>query len=158
MTTTEASLDRVDDIIDEYLNLGLDGIFLRPLSPFGFAIKTKQYQRYDAHKWLRFYERGLRRVLEINRQGTFFREFYAALILTRMLTDKPIGYVDLRSPAGIGIGVLVYNYDGSVDDHAYAETLGLLLLLELRHAADPKYSQSNPVRGGLSQIARPDVV
>src|SRR5664279_830770 len=114
MTTTEASLDRVDDIIDEYLQLGLDGIFLRPLSPFGFAIKTKQFQKYDAQKWLGFYERGLRRVLEINRKGTPFREFYAALILTRMLSDRPIGYVDLRSPAGIGIGALVYNYDGRV--------------------------------------------
>lgn len=114
MTTTEASLDRVDDIIDEYLQLGLDGIFLRPLSPFGFAVKTKQYHRYDIAKWLAFYERGLRRILEINRSGTPFREFYAALILTRMLTDQPIGYVDLRSPSGIGIGALVYNYDGNV--------------------------------------------
>ena len=114
MTTTEASLHRVDEIIDEYLQLGLDGIFLRPLSPFGFAIKTKQFHKYDAKKWLSFYERGLRRVLEINRQGTPFREFYAALILTRMLSDRPTGYVDLRSPAGIGLGALVYNYDGSV--------------------------------------------
>jgi len=40
--------------------------------------------------------------------------FYAALILTRMLSDRPIGYVDLRSPAGAGLGALVYNYDGSV--------------------------------------------
>jgi hypothetical protein len=31
-----------------------------------------------------------------------------------MLTDRPIGYVDLRSPAGIGLGALVYNYDGRV--------------------------------------------
>ncbi|MCK1441487.1 His-Xaa-Ser system radical SAM maturase HxsB [Bradyrhizobium sp. 48] len=114
MTTTEASLDRVDEIIDEYLQLGLDGIFLRPLSPFGFAIKTKQFAKYDAQKWLAFYERGLRRVLEINRQGIPFREFYAALLLTRMLSDRPIGYVDLRSPAGAGLGALVYNYDGSV--------------------------------------------
>jgi uncharacterized protein len=114
MTTTEASLDRVDDIIDEYLQLGLDGIFLRPLSPFGFAIKTKQFEKYDAKEWLNFYERGLRRVLEINRQGKPFREFYAALILTRMLSDRPIGYVDLRSPAGVGLGALVYNYDGYV--------------------------------------------
>jgi uncharacterized protein len=114
MTTTEASLNRVDDIIDEYLQLGLDGIFLRPLSPFGFAVKTKQFQKYDAERWLGFYERGLRRVLEINRQGRPFREFYAALILTRMLSDRPIGYVDLRSPAGAGLGALVYNYDGSV--------------------------------------------
>src|SRR5258707_646542 len=114
MTTTESSLDRIDEIIDEYLKLGLDGIFLRPLSPFGFAIKTKQYHRYTAQNWLKFFERGLRRILEINQQGTPFREFYSALVLTRMLTDKPIGYVDLRSPAGIGIGALVYNYDGSV--------------------------------------------
>lgn len=114
MTTTEASLDRVDEIIEEYLQQGLDGIFLRPLSPFGFAIKTKQYHRYDVERWLQFYKKGLRRVLDINHAGTPFKEFYAALILTRMLTDKPIGYVDLRSPAGIGIGALVYNYDGSV--------------------------------------------
>ncbi|MGY4231096.1 uncharacterized protein ACVIIW_000043 [Bradyrhizobium sp. USDA 4449] len=114
MTTTEASLDRVDAIIEEYLRLGLDGIFLRPLSPFGFAVKTKQFAKYDTRRWLAFYERGLRRVLQINREGTPFREFYAALLLTRMLSDRPIGYVDLRSPAGAGLGALVYNYDGSV--------------------------------------------
>jgi AraC family transcriptional regulator len=43
--------------------------------------------------------------------------------------------------------------DGSgIDDHAYAETLGLLLLWELRHAAAPKHSQPNPVRGGLTVL------
>lgn len=84
------------------------------MSPFGFAIKTKQFQRYDPDNWLAFYEQGLRRILEINHQGRQFREFYASLILTRMFSDKPIGYVDLRSPSGVGIGALVYNYDGNV--------------------------------------------
>jgi len=43
--------------------------------------------------------------------------------------------------------------DGSgINDRAYAETLGLLLLWEIRHAADPKYSQLNPVRGGLTVL------
>jgi AraC family transcriptional regulator len=43
--------------------------------------------------------------------------------------------------------------DGSgIDDPAYAETLGLLLLWELRHAAEPKRSQLNPVRGGLTVV------
>jgi His-Xaa-Ser system radical SAM maturase HxsB len=114
MTTTDGSLDRVDEIVDEYLALGLDGIFLRPLSPYGFAIKTKQFQRYDAKRWLGFYERGLRYVLAINRAGHHFPEFFSALILRRMLTDRATGYVDLRSPAGIGLGALVYNYDGRV--------------------------------------------
>jgi AraC family transcriptional regulator len=41
--------------------------------------------------------------------------------------------------------------DGSgIDDHAYVETLALLLLWELRHAIDPKHSRLNPVRGGLT--------
>jgi His-Xaa-Ser system radical SAM maturase HxsB len=114
MTTTAASLDRVEEIVDEYLGLDLDGIFLRPLSPYGFAVKTKQFYRYDAAKWLAFYERGLRYILEINKRGRFFPEFYAALLLRRMLSDRPTGYVDLRSPAGIGLGALVYNYDGKV--------------------------------------------
>lgn len=114
MTTTEASLDRVEEIVDEYLKLGLDGIFLRPLSPYGFAIKTKQFSKYDGADWYRFYERGLRYILDINRRGTHFPEFYASILLRRMLTDRADGYVDLRSPAGIGLGALVYNYDGTV--------------------------------------------
>src|ERR1700676_3031517 len=43
--------------------------------------------------------------------------------------------------------------DGSgIDNCAYAETLGLLLLWALRHAADPKYSQLKTVRGGLTGL------
>jgi radical SAM protein with 4Fe4S-binding SPASM domain len=43
-----------------------------------------------------------------------FAEFYASTILAKMLTPFAPGYVDLMSPAGIGLGALVYNYDGSV--------------------------------------------
>jgi AraC family transcriptional regulator len=43
--------------------------------------------------------------------------------------------------------------DGSsINDHAYAETLGLLLLWELEHITDPRHSQLNPVRGGLTAL------
>jgi AraC family transcriptional regulator len=42
--------------------------------------------------------------------------------------------------------------DGSgINDRAYAETLGLLLLWELRHAAAPQ-SQLKPIRGGLTAL------
>jgi uncharacterized protein len=114
MTTTDASLSRVREIIDEYLRLDLGGIFLRPLSPYGFAVKTKQYQRYGGDAWLEFYKEGLAYILELNKAGRHFPEFYSALLLRRMLSDRPIGYVDLRSPAGIGLGALIYNYDGKV--------------------------------------------
>lgn len=142
MTTTEASLGRAEDIVDEYLRLDLGGIFLRPLSPYGFAVKTRWFDKYNVARWLEFYEGGLRHILNINRQGRFFPEFYATLLLKRMLTDQPTGYVDLRSPAGIGLGALVYNYDGRV----YASDEGRMLAemgdntFELGHLADATYS------------------
>jgi radical SAM protein with 4Fe4S-binding SPASM domain len=36
------------------------------------------------------------------------------MVLTKILTPWPIGFVDLQSPSGAGIGVVVYNYDGDV--------------------------------------------
>ena len=99
------------------------GFFCAPLSPYGFAVKTKAFRKYDASDWLTFYERGFKYVLEINRRGLHFPEFYASLILKRMLIHRPLGYVDLRSPAGIGLGALVYNYDGK----AFASDEGRML-------------------------------
>ncbi|MER8646704.1 His-Xaa-Ser system radical SAM maturase HxsB [Mesorhizobium sp. M1252] len=114
MTTTKASLPLVREIIDEYVRLDFPGIFLRPLSPYGFAVKTKSYAAYDVDRWLDFYFDGLNYILELNRKGIPFKEFYAATILTKMLTPFEPGYVDLMSPAGIGISAVVYNYDASV--------------------------------------------
>jgi uncharacterized protein len=114
MTTTSGSLDRVREIIDCYVEQGIHDIFLRPLSPYGFAIKTKAHARYDVERWLAFYEEGLSYILELNRQGVPVVERYAAIILKKILTNEDPGYVDLASPARIGIGALVYNYDGDV--------------------------------------------
>lgn len=114
MTTTEASLPRVRDIIDEYRAQDFRGIFLRPLSPYGFAIKTRSYRAYNTERWLAFYTEGLDYIIELNRQGQDFMEYSASTILKKMLTSEDPGYVDLMSPAGIGIGAVVYNYDGCV--------------------------------------------
>lgn len=123
MTTTGASLNMVKEIIDEYIEQEIDGIFLRPLSPYGFAIKTKFYQTYSKEEWLKFYFEGLNYVIQLNKDGFHFVEHYAALLLTKMLTPYSTGYVDLMSPAGIGIAAVVYNYDGDV----YASDEGRML-------------------------------
>lgn len=114
MTTTAASLDRVREIIDEYLRLDFPGIFLRPLSPYGFAVRTNAIAAYTTARWLEFYKEGLEYILHLNRIGIPFREFYTSVVLKKMLTSDESGFVDLVSPAGIGIKGLVYNYDGAV--------------------------------------------
>src|SRR2546422_6730602 len=115
MTTTRASLTRARDIIDEYVAQGFSDIFLRPLSPYGFALKTKSYGAYRVEQWLEFYRDGLDYIIQLNKGGTRLRERYASIVLKKMFTSDDPGYVDLMSPAGVGIAAVVYNYDGSGD-------------------------------------------
>jgi uncharacterized protein len=114
MTTTEASLNRVKEIVDEYVENDFNGIFLRHLSPYGFAIKTKSYASYSTDRWLEFYKEGLQYIIQLNKDGIEFQEFYASTILKKILTSEESGFVDLMSPAGMGIAAVVYNYDGTV--------------------------------------------
>jgi uncharacterized protein len=114
MTTTKESLQYPTEIIDEYLRLDLSSIFIRPLSPFGFAVKTAKAIGYGMDDFLAFYKKALTRIIEINRMGCHFPESYATIILEKVLTPFTNGYVDLQSPAGAGFGVVVYNYDGEV--------------------------------------------
>lgn len=123
MTTTAASMDRVEDIVDEYVRHGFHSIFLRSLSPFGFAARQSLLRRYAVDDWIAFYKRGLAKILEVNRQGYPLREEFTAVLLEKIFSPMGSAYVDLQSPAGLGIGVLVYNYDGAV----YASDEGRML-------------------------------
>jgi radical SAM protein with 4Fe4S-binding SPASM domain len=71
-------------------------------------------KRRPAITWMKFYRTGFEHILEINKKGYGLAEVYAKILLTKILTPYGTGYVDLQSPAGAGMSVLVYNYDGNV--------------------------------------------
>jgi uncharacterized protein len=150
MTTTEATLGRVEEVIDMYVELGLRSIFLRPLSPYGFAVKHGGHGRYDAERWLAFYERGLDHILELNLAGVQVAEQYAAIVLRKMLSNEDAAYVDLMSPAGMALRTLVYNYDGSV----YASDEGRMLA----EMGDQTFRLGDVRDNDLSSLVLNDVV
>jgi uncharacterized protein len=123
MTTTERSLDQPEAIIDEYVRLGFNEVFLRFLSPYGHAVKTRAISRYGNRQWMDFYQRGLKYIIELNRSGTEVVEVLASIYLRKLLVNDCGGYVDLTTPTGAGLGALVYNYDGDV----YASDEGRML-------------------------------
>lgn len=123
MTTTQASLPRVTEIVDEYAQLGFKSIFLRNLSPYGFAVRKSLTRSYSSEDWIQFYKKGLGHILKLNREGYAMREEYTSILLQKILSPQGSSYVDLQSPAGIGIGGIVYNYDGAV----YASDEGRML-------------------------------
>jgi len=139
MTTTTQSLAYPKEIVDQYLAMNFDGVFLRPISPYGFARKSKRKNHYDTLAFLDFYFKALAYIIDINKKGRFFREEFAAILLRKILLPFPVGYVDLQSPAGLITSVVVYNYDGKV----YASDEARMLAQEgddtfcLGHVRDP---------------------
>ncbi|MGA9207955.1 MAG: His-Xaa-Ser system radical SAM maturase HxsB [Terriglobales bacterium] len=114
MTTTQFSLQHPTEIIDEYVRQGFHSIFLRPISPYGFAVRSKEKTGYRFESFLDFYRTGLAHIININRKGYDLAEAYAKILLTKILTPYGTGHVNLQSPDGAGTNVLVYNYDGDV--------------------------------------------
>ena len=114
MTTTAASLDYAVEIVDEYVRREFHSIFLRPISPYGFAVKSHHRTGYEMERFLEFYKQGLAHILAVNRGGYRIAEVYTQILLTKILTPHGTGYVDMQSPAGEAWNVLVYNYDGDV--------------------------------------------
>ncbi len=114
MTTSSLSLAHPIEIVEEYVARGFMSIFLRPLNPFGYARKARRSDVDEAKKFLEFYKAALGRVIEYNLKGIHLVEEYATIILTKILTPFPVGFVDLQSPNGIINSVVLYNYDGYV--------------------------------------------
>jgi len=114
MTTTKESLGSAKEIIDKYLELGIGSIFIRSLNPYGFAVKTGKSIGYSVEEFIEFYKNCFEYIIEINKSGTVFPEIYTTLLLRKILTPWPVGFVDLQSPTGNGFAVTVYNYDGDV--------------------------------------------
>lgn len=114
MTTTRESLCFPEAVVDEYVSLGFNEVFLRPLSNYGFARRNTKALGYSLREYQTFYKRAFERVLFWNRRGVPLREVSAAIALNKMVSPFDSGYVNLQSPTGAGLATLVYNYDGYV--------------------------------------------
>lgn len=114
MTTTRFSLPLGREIVDLYVKLGMDQIFLRPLSPIGYAKRVWKDIGYTAEEFVKFYADTLDYILELNRKGPAIMERMALVLLTKILKGVDPGFMDLRSPAGAVLGCLAYNYNGEI--------------------------------------------
>lgn len=113
-TTTRYSLAYAKEIVREYRKMGAPGIFLRPLTPLGFAKKQWTEIGYTAEEWLAFYQEAFSEILQINRQGIRFPEQHAVYFLKKILHGFSENYMELRSPCGASLGQLAYYADGNV--------------------------------------------
>ena len=113
-TTTKMSLDCARSIIDEYIANGLDCVFIRSLTPLGCASANWERIGYTPDEFIRFYKECLDYIIELNQKGTYIKENFASILLTKIIKGYSLNYMELRSPCGAGIGQIAYNYDGKI--------------------------------------------
>jgi uncharacterized protein len=114
MTTTRASLSRGKDIVDLYRSLNMEQVFLRPLSPIGYAKRVWNEIGYTPAEFAKFYEDTLDYIIDLNLKGEKIMERMAVVVLTKLMKGEDPGFMDMRSPAGAVIGCVAYNYNGDI--------------------------------------------
>lgn len=114
LTVTKDNLQHLREIIDHYINLKFNNIFIRALNPYGYAKENKQLLGYSAEDFVKYYKDALQYIIELNLSGTKFSESYATILLQRILTPFPTGFMDLQSPCGAGLAGAIYYPNGDV--------------------------------------------
>lgn len=114
MTAAKTSIGHFPEIVDEYVRRGFDQIVFRALNPYGRCISNWDSIGYPIEDFIASFKEGLDHIINLNKKGIRIMEGYSRLLLSRMLTSFPTGYVDLQSPAGAGISGVIYDYDGRI--------------------------------------------
>ncbi|MBW2977578.1 His-Xaa-Ser system radical SAM maturase HxsB [Candidatus Woesearchaeota archaeon] len=114
VTLTKKSLKYPKEIVDEYVNLGLETIHLRFLNGLGVAQKSWKNISYSVKDYLRFWEKAVDYIERLRKKGVKIEERMVKIIEQKIKGKRDPGYLDLRSPCGAAIGQLVYNYNGKI--------------------------------------------
>lgn len=112
-TTTKSSLPYYKEIVDTYVDLGFNSIFIRPLTPLGYAGENWDTIGYSPEEFNEFYKNTLDYIIDINK-AQYLREGHAHTFLSKILSGFSPNYMELRSPCGAALGQLAYYYDGNI--------------------------------------------
>ena len=113
-TTTKNSLPHAKSIVSAYVQTGLSCLFVRPLTPLGYANEHWDEIGYSTEDFLKFYGSALNEIIEYNKKGYYLTEGHASIFLQKILGHFSGNYMELRSPCGAATGQLAYYYDGSI--------------------------------------------
>jgi His-Xaa-Ser system radical SAM maturase HxsB len=146
-TVTRESLRFPEEIVDTYLSLGLDSVFLRPVSPFG---KGACRSDYSPEEFAEFYKKAFNVILDRVAKGHLIRERFAAMFAQKVFNKKAVNFMELRSPCGAAIGQLAFDWNGDVYTCDEARMLG--------QAGDKTFCIGNVWQNGYRQWLEQEIV
>jgi His-Xaa-Ser system radical SAM maturase HxsB len=112
-TVTHDGLVGYDELVDTHIALGLNEMFVRPVSSYGFAI-PKQAKDISISEFMIFYRKLIFRLMDENLNGTPIIEHFLLIHYKRLCNAKDGMYVDLMAPAGYAKNSVLIDYTGNV--------------------------------------------
>jgi len=113
-TITGWNVDRLDEIIDLYIDLGVERVALRPMGTQGAATSGEADVLLTREALRRAFPNALRRIVELNARGTRLREAYLSFYCQQVFGGQRETMTELMSPCGFGIAQLAYSPDGAI--------------------------------------------
>lgn len=111
-TVTPGLFDTYQLFVEEISHLGFRELFVRPLSPYGFAQK-KYNHHYSIDEYFVFYERFIAYL--IDNYGQYgISEATFKIHVSKVMNPRYTSYVDLKSPSGYFLNAMVFDYSGKV--------------------------------------------
>lgn len=112
-TATKLSLKYSKEIIDEYIKLGMNKIFIRPLNPYWFAQKAWEKIGYTQDQYIKFYEKFINYIEKKKKSWIDINDLYYNWICeTNLKKVERVNYMEEMSPScWAGLWQVAYNWD-----------------------------------------------
>ncbi len=115
MTITKDSFNYSHQIIDTYLELGIQIVDIRAMMYIGRATEEVNSSfLYSFEEFVKFYEKSLKYISELKKKGIQIDDRMTQLYKKKIITQKPTYHSDFESPWGAGILSLTYHSDGNI--------------------------------------------
>ncbi len=113
-TATRDSFNYTKEIVDTYIDLWFENIFMRPLNPFGIALKLWDKIWYTSQEYIDFYNDMLNYIRQKVSEWTRFYETYERICKWNLDGFEKFNFMEERSPCGAVLGQVAYNWDGKI--------------------------------------------
>lgn len=107
---TSKTLPRYKELVDTYIELWFDSIFLKKINWIWYAEKTKNFIWYSKEELFEFYNNYYSYLIEKNKSWKFIRDWFLDIIITKITNPEQINFMDLRSPCWAWIWQIAYDY------------------------------------------------
>lgn len=113
-TIGDETIEELRAIVDFFDGLGFRGLSLQRLKPLGNA--TARHGAFDMPRYIERYLQLVDYMFEKNRTASppFYSERMMRVVLSKVLADVDVGFVDWRNPCGDVLMTLTYDWDGEI--------------------------------------------